>query len=140
MLIDLRKRNMTKVSTIKTKPTQSKSNDFHFALSDYIYKELRVRGINVKKRHDLALRVHVGNDDSGYSLLIDCLDGNIYSTNKNCRDKKIGRLIAFRGNRASDAFHCMKKSIDKIVKKLDLYSILNDINILEKKSNSQKLI
>ena len=140
-MIDLRNKNLTKTSTIKTKPTQSKSNDFHFALSDYLFKELKTRGIDVRKNNDLALRIHFGKDESNrhYSLLIDCLDGNIYSSRKDRKDKKIGRLISFKGNRASDAFHCMKKSIEKIIKKLDLYSLLNDIDALEKKASLKRV-
>ncbi|MNM91167.1 hypothetical protein D3C81_1034600 [compost metagenome] len=95
---------------------------------------MRKKGFEVKKKNGLSLAVKIGNQDTHkyHSLVIDCLDGHIYGVNKDNNEKKIGKLLSFQGTRASDAFHCMKKSIEKIVKKVDFYSLLNEVEELEK--------
>lgn len=129
---------------IKTNPESNKHKNFHFALSDYILRELRKRGVKVSKLNDLALRIHIGEPEffKYHSLVIDCLEGAIYAINNQNKERKIGKLVNFEGKRASDAFHCMKKSIYKILRKINVYSMDHEGNVIEqqfKKTASKDL-
>lgn len=141
-MIDLRNQNLKKIANIKTKPEQIKTNNFHFALAEYIFRELKRKGIEVKKKNELSLRVQIGGADTHryHTLVIDCLDGNIYAINKENKEKRVGRLMSFKGQRASDAYNCMKKSIEKIIKKINLYSLLDDFEMIEKKASINKVV
>lgn len=125
---------LRKESSLKTKPEQNKYDNFHFALAEYLYKELKKNKVEVKKMNDLAVRIHIGEPElyKYHSLVIDCLDGNLYLINSKNNPKKIGKLSKFEGMRASDAFNCMKRSIYKILRKLNVYSIDHQGNKIEK--------
>lgn len=124
-MIDLR----SKVASLKIKPKQTKHNDFNLALADYLTKELKKRGIATSKLNDLAVRIHVGDVEKFkyHSLVVDCLDGNMYVIDKRNKEKKVGKLLAFKGTRSSDAFHCLTRSIYKILRKLSIYTVEHEM-------------
>lgn len=119
----------SKIANLNIKPKQTKHNDFNLALADYLTKELKKRGITTSKLNDLAVRIHVGDVEKFkyHSLVVDCLDGNMYVVDKRNKERRVGKLIAFKGTRSSDAFHCLTRSIYKILKKLSIYTIEHEL-------------
>lgn len=114
-----------KEASVKTLPNSTKHTDFNLALADYLYKELKKMKFKVNKSNDLA--IHLAFDktiDPRYNtIILDCLDGKVYLSGNQEKDRQIGRLRNFRGTRASDAYHCMKSSIERILRKVDKYKI-----------------
>jgi uncharacterized protein YpmB len=111
------------------KPTDSKEQNFHLALAEYLYKELKSRKLSVT-RHDVILKVALKNKHDNYEhVLIDCMDGKMYLRGKQLKDKYFGRLRRFEGGqRASDAYHCAMQSITRIVNRIkELENSLNEI-------------
>lgn len=117
--------SLDKEAFVKTLPNSTKHTDFNLALADYLFKELKKLKFKVNKSNDLA--IHLAFDktiDPRYNtIILDCLDGKVYLRGDQEKDRQIGRLRNFRGTRASDAYHCMKSSIERILRKVDKYKI-----------------
>ena len=110
---------MTKVA-IKTKPSDSKESDFHLALVDYLYKELKHNKLSVS-RHNVMLKVALENKhlDKYEHLIIDCLEGKMYLRGKEIKDKYFGKLRRFQGGqRPADAYHCVVQSTMRIINRI----------------------
>jgi 8-oxo-dGTP pyrophosphatase MutT (NUDIX family) len=128
----LRKTASINIAGVKTKPHQTKHDNFHQALAEYLYKELKKNKLNVSKLNELTVSVACDRttDNRFNHIVIDCLDGQMYLSGQGYKDRRIGKLLNFKGNRASDAYQCMKNSIHKILSKIDRYNvhvIVNDL-------------
>lgn len=113
-MLDLR------TASIKVKPSDSKEKDYHLALAEYLYKELKSNGIQVKK-HNISLRVALNNklEEKYEHIVIDCLEGKIYLRGKEVKDKYFGRLRRFQANgKPSDAYHCVAQSVTRIINRI----------------------
>lgn len=119
MIKDLRKLFL-KVS-IKVNPSDCRNKDVHLLLSDYLYKELKTEGIDVK-RNNVNLIVSFKDNTR---LIVDCLDGHIYIDN-NDSHKPIGKLRRFNMKRSGEAYDCAVQNAKRIINKIK--AIQNEIN------------
>lgn len=119
----LRIRNIV---AIKIKPKDSKAKDFHTALADYLHKELKYQGLNVK-RHNINLKIKLEklHQDKYDHIVIDCHAGKIFLRGKEVKDKFFGRLRRFEGSRPADAYHCVAQSATRIVNRIN--KLMNDL-------------
>ncbi len=126
-MLDLRKRSIT---AVKVKPKDSKAGDFHTALADYLYKELRHQGLEVKRNNvNLKIKLDKLHDDKYDHIVIDCVAGKLFLRGEEVRDKFFGKLRRFEGSRPADAYHCMVQSATRIVNRIKrLMSDLLDEN------------
>lgn len=136
--------SVEKEASVKTLPHKSKHSNFHMALTDYFYKELKSHGFNVSKKNDVT--IHLGFDRTTgnryNSMLVDCLDGQIYLSGSNSKDRRVGKLLGFNGNRTSEAYDCMKRSISKLLNKINRYRVevvLSDLREQKKTRNKKKV-
>ena len=116
-LIDMRQMNKMAANI---KPSDSKQKDFHLALADYLYKELKSQNMGVK-RHNVILKISLKNkhEDKYEHVIIDCLEGRMFLRGKEVKDKYFGRLRRFQGgSRTSDAYHCAVQSATRIIKRI----------------------
>ena len=119
MLKDLRK-IISKIA-IKVNPSDCKNKDMHLLLSDYLYKELKSEGINVR-RNNVNLIVSFKDNTK---LVVDCLDGHLY-INTEESNKPIGKLRRFNIRRAGEAYDCAVQNARRIINKIK--AIQNEIN------------
>ena len=128
MIKDLR-RIINKIA-IRVNPSDCRNKDVHLLLSDYLYKELKSEGINVK-RNNVNLIVSFKNNTK---LVIDCLDGNIYMD-----DKSIGKLRRFNMNRSGEAYDCAVQNAKRIINKIKgIQNEINNDNVIFKSALSIK--
>lgn len=93
----------------------SHEEDFHLALAEYLSKGLKDKGLNCMRKDAIVdIKLDKLYLNKFNSIIIDCLDGNLYLRGDNCRDKKWGKLRRFEGQRTADALHCANQSITRI--------------------------
>lgn len=134
-IIDLRR----EIISFNIKPTDSRHKDFHSALAEYLYKELKTNGLNVS-RHQVVLKVALKNkhEDKYEHVVIDCLEGNLYLRGKEISDKYFGRLRRFTGGqRQSDAYHCAIQSASRIISRIQ--KLQDELNELEREVLGQEI-
>lgn len=115
-MLDLRKRA---ILAVKVKPKDSKANDFHIALADYLYKELRHQGLNVKRNSvNLKIKLDKLHDDKYDCIVVDCIAGKLFLRGKEVKDKFFGKLRRFEGSRPADAYYCVVQSATRIANRV----------------------
>jgi len=122
-MIDLRKRAITAVKII---PKDSRADDFHTAVAEYLYKELKYQGLNVKKQN-VTLKISLDKicKDKYDQIVIDCLAGKLYLRGKEVKDKFFGKLRRFEGSCPSEAYHCVVQSATRIANRIK--RLMNDL-------------
>lgn len=129
MLKDLR--NIFSKIAIKVNPSDCRSKDVHLLLSDYLYKELKMEGIDVK-RNNVNLIVSFKNNTN---LVIDCLDGHLYMRGDNL-NKQIGKLRRFNMNRSGEVYDCAVQNAQRIINKIkSIQQQINNDNVIFKKAS-----
>ena len=114
-MIDMRR----SILAIKVKPKDSKADDFHTALADYLYKELKQQGLNIKRNNvNLKIILDKLHDDKYDHIVIDCVAGKLFLRGQEVKDKFFGKLRRFQGSRPADAYHCVVQSATRIVNRI----------------------
>lgn len=128
-MIDLRKK-LNKFA-VNIKPRDSKETDFHLAVADYLYKELRAHGYDAMKK-DVIVKVSLANkyEDKYEQVLIDCLEGKIYLRGKALEDRYLSRFRKFEGQRVGEAYSCVIENVKAIIDKIESLSIKLDNVVL----------
>lgn len=122
-MLDLRKRAIV---AVKVKPKDSKADDFHTALADYLYKELKHQGLEVKRNNvNLKIKLDKLHDDKYDHIVIDCVVGKLFLRGIEVKDKFFGKLRRFEGSRPADAYHCVVQSATRIVNRVK--RLMNDL-------------
>lgn len=106
---------MTRLTYAKQQPGpyMPASVNYHLALSEYVHDALKRQGLQVTREHDIYVRVRQAAGAT--SLVIDCLDGGIYSDDRR-QPRLLGRLRGFgRGQRWSDAYRCAQGSVNTVL-------------------------
>ena len=100
-------------------PSVTKETNFNLATADYLTKGLRDKGLKcIKKNAIVDVKLNSLYLDKYSSVIIDCMDGNLYLRGDNCKDKKWGKLRRFEGQRTADALHCANQSITRIYNRI----------------------
>lgn len=144
--LDLRK--MTKMA-VNIKPSASKENDFNLALAEYLYKELKSKGLNVNKKN-VILNVKLSNkvEDKYENIVIDCLEGKLFLRGKEVKDKYFGRLSKFNGSHKGEAYQCMVESAQRIINRIEKIEdelnnsereIIADIERIDMRKNAKRI-
>lgn len=118
-------------ASLRIRPSDSKEKDFHLALADYLYKELKAEKFSVSK-HDVMVKVRLEKayQERYNHIVIDCHAGKMYLRGKDVSDRYFGRLRRFEGSRASDAYHCVSQSSTRIINRIKSIMISDTIEVL----------
>lgn len=106
---------------IKVRPSDCQNEDLHIRLSEYLYKELKLEGIQVN-RNNVNLIVKLNHNNN---MIIDCMDGKIYLKGENV-DRNIGKLRRFSLKRSGEAYDCAVQNAKRLVNKIK--SLQNELN------------
>ena len=107
------------IAKLATLPQYSKNDNFTMALVDYLYNELKLNGISVR-RENSYVKVALSNkyEDKFEHIIIDCCDGKMYLRGKDCKDKRWGKLSKFNLKRKSDAYVCANYNARRIINRI----------------------
>lgn len=116
-------------------PSDSKSNDFHVALADYLYKELKTAEIPVEK-NNVCLTIKLNSYLDKYDkVVIDCHAGKMYL--RGSTDRYWGKLRRFNnGKKVADAYHCAAQSATRIINRIKRILESAQINIVASKNTN----
>ena len=118
-------------------PSDSKSNDFHVALADYLYKELKTAEIPVEK-NNVCLTIKLNSYLNKYDkVVIDCHAGKMYL--RGSTDRYWGKLRRFNnGKKIADAYHCAAQSATRIINRVQRILEFAQIDIVAEKNMELK--